>query len=454
MLASYDEDDIADDELLTETGSGGVFTSGYLHDRPLIEYLAESERVAYLLSNSKKGIRRESDAEASVHAPGDGYRAVAAVTDTRVLFVVGDGNGDEVFDVPHTEIEDVKTGRGMLTKHLDVWSTAGVCWQFYVKGTVDVEPAASYLERAAIVWSRAERQLQHARKRFVDANEAVSADEYDAAREALESAREHVAEAREMAEELTSNRDDAIWERVRAGERRLAAAAFEAHRSHGQSLARAAERAWRSEQYNAAYEDYVAARERFERALEVGRERGFAETAAVEERLGSVDENLDQLAGSPLRRAREAHDRAKQADDPAAAVERLEDALEKYQTALVLDWGHDDGHFAGDRESLRSTVSRLANEIELTRRTLAERARSRGDDHRDAGRTDRAREAYETARSHLEAALGIVRELRPDLEDDLREEIATVEAELERVEAGVGAGGFQFVGDAGTDADD
>lgn len=455
MLASYDDDAIADEELLTGTGSGGRFTSGYLRDRPLIEYLGEQERVAYLLSNKRKGLRRETEADATVYAPGDGYQAIAAVTDTRVLFVVGDAgaDGDEVFSVSYSEMEDVKSDSGLLTKHLDVWSTEGIRWRFYVRATVDIDPAAEYLERAAVVWSRAERQLGYARKRFVDANEAIDAGDHGQAREALDTAEKHVDEARNMATQLTTENDDAIWERVRAARDRLAATSFEANRAHGQHLTREAERLWRREQYNEAYESYLAAREQYQRALERACEHEFAEAAAIEERIENVTHNLDLLSQSPLRRAEEAHERATEAEDAMIAADLLEDALEKYQTAVVLDWGTDESRFVGDRDALQATVARIVNEIEMTRRTLAERARDRGDEHRAAGRCGDASEAYAAAIDHLEAVVSIARELRPELVEDLRADIEALEAEVERAERRIDESGFEFVGDAETDAD-
>jgi len=456
MLASYDDDAIADEELLTGTGSGGLFTSGYLRDRPLIEYLDEEERVAFLLSNKKKGIRRETEDEATVYAPGDGYQAIAAVTDTRVLFVVGGGDteGDEVFSVTYAEIEDVKSGSGMLTKHLDVWSTEGVRWRFYVRATVDVEPATEYLERAAVVWSRAERQLGYARKRFVDANEAIDANDHERAREALDQAETHVDEARNMAAQLTTERDDAIWERVRAARERLDATSLEANRARGRHLTREAERQWRREQYNQAYESYLAAREEYRAALDAAPEHAFADAAEIEADIGDVSDKLDQLAASPLRRAEQAHERATAVEDLTLAADLLEEALEKYQTSLVLGWGAEEERFVGDREDIRATITRIVNEIEMTRRTLAERARERGDEHREAGRCGDAREAYAAAIDHLQAVVAVARELRPDSVAQLHDDIRELRSDVEQVDRRIDESGFEFVGDVESDADD
>lgn len=456
MLASYDDDAIADEELLTGTGSGGLFTSGYLRDRPLIEYLDEEERVAFLLSNKKKGVRRETEDEATVYAPGDGYQAIAAITDTRVLFVVGGSgtDGDEVFSVTYAEMEDVKSDSGMLTKHLDVWSTEGVRWRFYVRATVDIEPATEYLERAAVVWSRAERQLGYARKRFVDANEAIDANDHERAREALDQAETHVEEARNMAAQLTTERDDAIWERVRAARERLDATSLEANCARGRHLTREAERQWRREQYNQAYESYLAARDQYESALEAAPDHAFADVADIEADIEDIADKLDRLAKSPLRRAEQAYERATAVEDPTLAADLLEEALGKYQTALVLDWGAEETRFVGDREDIRSTIARIVNEIEITRRTLAERARERGDEHREASRCGDAREAYAAAIDHLQAVVAVARELRPDSVAALQADIEELRDEIEHVDRRIDESGFEFVGDVESDADD
>ena len=213
MLASHDENPIEDDALLTGTGSGGVFTSGYLRERPLIEYLDESERVAFLLSNSKKGVREESGGGGTAYTPGDGYQAIAAVTDTRIMFVVGDAeqtDGDAMFAVPYTEIEDVKTDSGVLKKRLDVWTTAGTRWRFYVKSSVDLQPAADYVDLAAVVWTRVENQLGQAREHLAEIADHVDERAFEAAVAAGSEARSYVDEARRMATELTENRTDAV----------------------------------------------------------------------------------------------------------------------------------------------------------------------------------------------------------------------------------------------------
>lgn len=441
MLASGD----ARDDLLAD--SGAQLASGFLSD-PLVEHLEDGERIAFLLSNEKKGIRREADDGATMYAPGDGYRAVAAVTDTRVLFVVGDDAGDDAYSIPYTEIGDVKTARGILTKRLDVWTTGGVCFRFYVRRSAEVTPAAEYVEQAAVVWSRVESQIQSARKRLVDVTEALDADDHESAGAAMNEARTHVEEAKQTASELTTDGTDAIRARIRSVERRLEETDFRIHCARAWALRREGECQWRETEYEAAYDSYEAARTECERALEVAREHDL-DAAEIRERIGGITRSLESLSESPLRRAERIHEWAEHAEDVERAATLFEDALAAYRTALVLDWGRD-RRFAGDREELRETVVRLAGEIEMTRRTLAERARARGDDHFEGGRYERAHEQYVRARDHLEAALDVVEELTTGSVDDLEDDVTALTAAVDRAERARDERGF--AGD--TDATD
>jgi hypothetical protein len=448
MLASQDENAISDEELLTGTGSGGVFVSGYLADEPLIEHLGAAERVAFLLSNKKKGVRRETDEDAAAYTPGDGYQAIAAVTDTRVLFVVGDSNGtgDISFTIPYVEVEDVKTRRGMLTKGVDIWTTDGVKWQFAVRSTVDIEPAVEYLERAAVVWSRVEGQLGHARKRLVDVDDRLAEADHDGARAAASAARDHIEEAQRKAPELTESRDDTIWERVREIERRLEASVMSIHVSRAEERATVANDEWRREQYNNAYSAFLEAQAQYERALDIARGHEFPEEREIRESADTVTQSLDHLSKSPLRRAETAFDRARNAETPTATVSQLEVALERYQTALVLDWGSDEQRFAGDRDEMREAVERVVDELIHGRRLLAAYHLAAGHRLRVAGRRDAARAAYGTGHAEIDRALGVAKELKPQLAPILESSAETFAELVDAVEAPTDDG-FEFVGE-------
>lgn len=450
MLASHDENPIEDEALLTGTGSGGVFTSGYLRERPLIEYLGDEERVAYLLSNKKKGVRRETDADATVYSPGDGYQAIAAITDTRVLFVVGDvddSGEDEMFAVPYTEIEDVKTSRGMLTKRLDVWTTEGVRWRFFVKSGVDIEPAADYLELAAVVWTRVERQLYHVRGHIEDVEAHVEDQAYDAASNVAADAREYVLEARKKARELTTNRDDAVWDRVVEVERELDRAEKDIHVARAEHIIDEGERHWRQEKYNKALDAYEDALAEYEQAVSLARDNDLEEKTDLLETVDDVTQSIDHLKKAPLQRAEETRDRAQKVDDPEIEADLWEDALEKYQTAMVLGWGEDEQRFAGDTDEIREQLARIVDEIEEARLQVANRYRVSGYWHYKEEQYQRAREQFAMALDHIEQALSVTDELKPSVSADLRHARDDLEAKIEETQRKAGEAVFEFVSD-------
>jgi tetratricopeptide (TPR) repeat protein len=456
MLASHDENPIEDDELLTGTGSGGVFTSGYLRERPLIEYLDESERVAFLLSNSKKGVREESGDGGTAYTPGDGYQAIAAVTDTRIMFVVGDAeqiDGDAMFAVPYTEIEDVKTNSGVLKKRVDVWTTSGTRWRFYVKSSVDLQPAADYVDLAAVVWTRVENQLGQAREHLARVSDLVDDREFAAAAEAGSEARAFVDEARRMATELTENRSDAVWEQILGTEERLDAAVMNTHREWATYHEQEAERQWRKELYNQAYESYEAAREEYEAALDVARNQRFPDTDDLVAEIDDVRHDLDDLSKSPLQRAEQTRARAESLTDPAVAVEAWEEALERYQTTLVLGWGDDEKRFAGDSDEIRAEIETIVDRIVEARTELADGHEASGDEHFTDGTYERARRQYATAKDHLSQAIAVAEELRPSRLDELRARQTEVEDRVAVARERADDNPFEFVGDRTESAD-
>jgi hypothetical protein len=428
MPATHDERAIADAELLTGSGSGSAFKRGYLRDQPLIEELDADERVIYLLSNKRKGVRRDVDGEETAYKPGDGYQAIAAVTDTRVLFVVGDGgeDGDELVAVPYTDVENVKTTGGMLTKSLDVWTTQGVRWRFFVRRTVDVEPAADYVDKGAIVWSRVMGQLRHARRYIAAIAEHLETGELAKARSAVADARDHIEEAQRKTPEHTTDRSDGLWQRIDGVERELDSAILDIHVAKADAAETAARAEWDEGAYEAAYDQFLAARNQYERALDVCRANDFEAGSDVRAQADAVTQTLDRLSKAPLRSAEAARDAAAAAEDPAAAAEAYETALDRYRTALVLDWGADAPRFAGESEELRGKIETITDAIADARREAAADCRREGRRHLENGATEAARTAFDQARSHLAAALALLEELNPD-------RAATVEAELDAV---------------------
>ena len=93
VIDSYNPGGV-DEAVLRRTGSGGLLADGYLRDDPLESYLRDDETPVFVRSNSSKGVSYEmlETGERDRIRPGDGYRAFMLVTDTRLLFVVGDSS--------------------------------------------------------------------------------------------------------------------------------------------------------------------------------------------------------------------------------------------------------------------------------------------------------------------------------------------------------------------------
>jgi cellobiose-specific phosphotransferase system component IIA len=204
---------------------------------------------------------------------------------------------------------------------------------------------------------------------------------------------------------------------------------------------------WDDGEYNDAYDAFVAARNAYERALDVARERDIEAASQIREKADEVTTDIDDLSKSPLQLAEDAHERAMGVDDPTEAVERYEEALEKYQEAMVLDWGNDQQRFAGDSDRIREHVESIVDEIVSSRRTLAEQSRELGEGFMSEGQYERARAQFAQARDEVEAAYSVAEELRPGLTTDLSTDIRDLEERMETAVEQAGTAGFQFVGD-------
>jgi hypothetical protein len=102
-----------DETILTETETDGFFSSTFLHDDPLATYLTENESVYYVLwaeATPQHLPRRTSVPEAALH------RTIVAVTDTRIVVLIGTTEDDYHYDLPLVDIESLtlETTSGML----------------------------------------------------------------------------------------------------------------------------------------------------------------------------------------------------------------------------------------------------------------------------------------------------------------------------------------------------
>ena len=89
----------------------------YLSGPSVYEQLEDDEQIHYLLVNEWFGLvaKTNSGSSGPNYAPTDDLHAIAAVTDRRILFVVGQEDGDETVSIDIDQIIDAVVQRGSLS---------------------------------------------------------------------------------------------------------------------------------------------------------------------------------------------------------------------------------------------------------------------------------------------------------------------------------------------------
>lgn len=148
-----------DRKLLTETGAGGYFGSGYLAERPAISYLDDDEQLQFLLDNDNKGLQiaeLETPEETTslevtrehTKSQDSAYRAFALVTSQRILFLLGAANGDNVVEVPLEKVLHTEGESGILKNKFVVKDDAKR-YVFQTKKDTVTDAAAYVSDRVA-----------------------------------------------------------------------------------------------------------------------------------------------------------------------------------------------------------------------------------------------------------------------------------------------------------------
>ena len=431
VIETYNPDGV-DEAVLRGTGSGGLLSSGYLRDDPISSYVGDDETVVFVRSNAKHGIsRRKIDGSDETHfRPGDGYRAFAVVTDTRLLFIVGDirdGDGDRSIPVPLADVEIVEHSEGLLAGEMALTTRSDVVWGFQSRAAL--EDVTAYVDAASMAWLHLESHLETARELVVEAEQHREWQAYDDALSILSEATEETAAARREERSFAADGVAAMDDRIERAESRIRDAKAKTLRGRAAHNIDHAERRWREDQYETAYESYRQAHRDYVDVLAVA-DLDFTGSGSLRKKLARVERNLAALERAPVDRAEQAHDRARETDDPLERSEHLERALERYRNALELDWGVDDRRFTGETGELRERVDVVATDLVETRRREATRRVTAGDEHRANDREEDARAAYREARDLLDETVGTARELVPDAVDTLTEHRDAIDRRL------------------------
>jgi len=260
-----------------------------LLQRPLGAALADDESPAQVLTNTRVGVTRRTDAAETSIEPGREYGAVAAITDERVLVAVGSPEGaDEDFttSLSYDAIESVDKRTETLTQSLLVDTDDGERWAFTARKARAVDEAV-----AAIEDRLAERAL------------GVASEHHDTAKAASDPAccateLEAALDAYRRAAELLGNERGPVSDaerEAREDAEAVIANLVASHRRHGAKSKEAAEWELAADNEESAYELFVEAREAYDRALELARAYPPGDPETIEGERAEIATALEPL---------------------------------------------------------------------------------------------------------------------------------------------------------------
>ncbi|WP_136716227.1 PH domain-containing protein [Halorientalis salina] len=414
-----------DAQQIPQSGADGGSSDGYLRGKRLTDYFEGTERPAFVLSNESKGIEHEQGEETTVVEPGSDYRAVAAITNERVLLAVG-GNDERTglnrdVSLPYTEIRSVETETGLFKSRLTITARTSDTYHFPLGGRTDLADVEAFVERAISHWVAVDRRLEKARDHLSTIESNIEAGDPKAAADAYRRTRELLDQAGEVAAAFESG-TDAMERRIDQLDTRLTLTEIRGHRTRGRQLADRAEDARSENDYRRALEDYTTAKDQYERAADLAEDTEYHAVGEIRTELASISTAVSEVRTEPYLRAANACVEALQAESPAP--ERWANATAVcHETYALL---RRDERFDGDPDALRFQIEWLVQNRMNAHERAAEEAVARGDDHRENGDAAAAREAYETARDHVEQARDLAGEYRsgePERYEDALETI-------------------------------
>lgn len=414
-----------DASVLTDAGSGGFLGRAVLSEGPLADHLEDDETPQYVLRNKKRGVTVERSDGTDEYPPDRRHSGAVVVSDVRVLFAAGRTDDDVTLSVSLTDVVDVRIEEGLIGGAFVVETVTDERYRFPCRG--DLEPVQEYLDAAVGVWTRAQRHVEEAREQVDRLRDAFESGDAEAVLAATGDVEETLADAREVADALDGARRQ-IDGRAATVREELAALERRAHAEYAEGARERAHARYDDGDYEAAMDSFEEAAESYLAARDVDADEPSDDLLA--ERRETLTEERDRLAGAPVDRAEHAVDVATTATDPASATDWWETAVQRYETALSLDWGRENRRFAGDPETLRDDLARATRELVATHCDRAREQIADGDETR-AERPERARAAYASAAEALAAAREVTRERVPEAADEVDAVAATLEDRLD-----------------------
>lgn len=417
--------------VLTDTGSGGLLGGKLLHDAPLKTHLRDVERPLYVCHNKSEGVTIEREGDTEQVAPDGDYRALAAVTDVRVLFVVGKADGDVTYSVSLADVVDVGVDDGLVTSTLRV-TTEAASYEFPCRG--DLDAVAETVDGNAQATVRAYRLFDEARRSLDASDSHLANDQFEAALDAVATADEKLQTARERLGTVSDGAlaafdDDNAETRRRIRDQRRSIYGVYAWTAHAQ-----AKSYWADGEYEKAHDQYETAIDAYRNARDAAGEKPT--DTELSEQLYEARGELDELQQAPLANARQVAHGAASIDGPASAAQRWETAIRRYQDVLWLDWGRDERRFDGEPEAVREAIVDAVDNLVTERRAAARACREAARAHQTREACDAARDACRTALAHVDRAQDIVDEIAPNRETGLEDTRAAIEDELAAVPDG------------------
>jgi hypothetical protein len=391
----------------------------YLEQRELRAYLGSDEQLFHLMTNRRVGLQRTEDGDTTKIKSGDGYGAIAALTDRRVLLLVGNprerSDGDYVASLPYADIDEAAAVTELLTATLQFETSAGATWEFTAR-EADVDEVAEFLQEACGVWGEVTVALDALADhcdRLANALESADWTAFDQYRSDAEAALETAKEGAAAAP------FDGVDDRIKRLEADLYRLVRDRHIVRGEELLSEARRLLDEERYEESYDRVQTARQRFQDATDVATGHDVDDEAA-QEGLATADELAETVAERPLATARETHDRAMELDDPTERAATLEAALDSYRVVAQLFAG-DDAPFEGGEAAARDQIEAVIGDLVEARLASAHNRRQAGDWEWDAGNEEAAYELLSSARDDLDRAIEFAEEFPPGDPEEIRE---------------------------------
>lgn len=418
----------ADHEVLTSTGSDGLFGGQYLQDRPLSTYLEEGEQPRYLLRNKKSGLELDGPSGSETIKPDEELQALALVTDVRLLVSVGQTQGDVTRSLPHADVVESSVEKsGFMETTLIVESLDGAVWKFPCRG--DVEEVANYIDGVGQVWANATRLLDDVTGAITQAKEYIAEGEYADATAELSGSRDAIETARMRLRDVGDAAIGEIQGRATDLETELDSLTRQIAASRGASEHAAAQHAWTNSEYENAADAYNTAIDAYERAL--GTPGDTPGRKSLISRVSAAVRERELLRVGPRIDADATRRRAQSIDDPEEAAIVWTEALDRYRDMLGLHWPSSDDSFVVDRELIREQTTVVADDAIEDHFQAGEAWLHSGDELAVEGHEDKADRVYERAHEQFGRALALAREVRPERTQELEDRLATVENRLD-----------------------